>query len=75
MRETNAAIQGIEPVYRDLRIGLDGQLWRWTARGQETVASGGDEAVQYAEKHGLPESVVRLLKSAHLSANPLARKG
>ena len=63
----NAAIQGMPPLYGEIRMGLDGQLWRWVpGYGQETVASGGDEAVAYAIEHGFPENVVELIRSKGL---------
>ena len=53
----------------DLRIGMDGQLWKWWPKfGQETVASGGPEAVAYAIEHGFPENVVELIRAKGIAA-------
>ena len=51
-------------IHGGLRLGGDGQLWRWTERGQETVASGGPEAVHYAESHGFPPEAVELIRAS-----------
>ena len=65
----NAAIVGMEPIHGDIRMGQDGQLWRfWPKHGQETVASGGHEAVQYAIEQGFPESVVELIRAKGIQA-------
>ena len=67
MRKYNAAILGADPLHGETYLGLDGQLWRWGDRGQETVASGGEEAARYAESRGWPENVLMLLRSKIVS--------
>lgn len=65
----NAAIVGMEPLHANYRLGEDGQIWRWVPQyGQETVASGGDEAVAYAIEHGFPENVVELIRAKGIAA-------
>ena len=72
----NAAIQGMPPLHGEIRMGQDGQLWKWWPKfGQETVASGGDEAVQYAIEHGFPPNVVELIRSKGLELLAQSRKG
>lgn len=59
----NAATQGSGPIHDDVYLGSDGQLWKWTERGQQLVASSGINAVAYARLHGWPEWLVGRIRS------------
>ena len=39
---------------KEIRLGIDGQLWTWTSRGQLEVAESGDPAKEYVLKHMKP---------------------
>lgn len=73
MRKVNSSIVGPDPIHADVFLGLDGQLWKWGPSGQHTVASGGEEAVSYAVSNGFPESVVDVIRSRGLLADPRRR--
>lgn len=70
----NASIVGVGPLYNEVHLGGDGQLWRWTERGQETVASGGQEALDYAVEHEWPANVIELLRAKAMYSDPLGRQ-
>lgn len=55
--------KGAGPIWGDVHLGSDGQLWRWTVRGQHVVATSGEAAVQYAREHGWPEWLVGRVES------------
>lgn len=54
---------GTGPVWNNVHIGADGQLWRWKGKhGQVVVASSGPKAVQYATRYNWPPQLVEKLQ-------------
>ena len=63
-RGVNASILGMPPLHGECYLGQDGQIWKWEGeRGQVTVASGGVEALAYAEQHRFPPEALHLLRA------------
>ena len=61
MIRDNVATLGKGPVWDDVHVGLDGQLWVWESE-QVIVATSGAGAVHFAETNGWPERLIRMLK-------------